>query len=363
MLVNTLAEREKKLIDLYAKGLRSLSNDANTGSISFLFQEIIQANTSVPVILTDADNNPVSHKNIYIPPKLSKTKTNEILKANIEEMKNYYEPIEIEFSPGLKNYIYYKNSELLQQLRYYPYIQLGVIFIFVTIGYYVVNSTRKAEQNRVWVGLAKETAHQLGTPLSSLLAWLEIFKSTTHFSNPEAIDEIQKDISRLETITARFSNIGSIPTLKKDNIYDILQTGIQYIKERVSQKVQIIYTIDIDPKECINASRPLLDWVIENIIKNAIDAMGGVGNIHIKAAYLDKRKIYVDFSDTGKGMPKNKYKTVFNPGYTTKQRGWGLGLTLSKRIVEEYHDGKIFVLNSEIGKGTTFRLILNRELS
>lgn len=358
-LVNKLVEREQKLIDLFAKGLQSVAKAEDAENLTFLFQEIIQANSSVPVILTDSEQNPISHKNVDIDSTWNETQVKAYLQVKMLEMKKMYQPIEIEYIPGYKNYIYYQNSTLIQQLKYYPYIQLTVIFLFVMLGYLVFNNSRRAEQNRVWVGMSKETAHQLATPISSLIAWLEIFKHDENFSHPEAVEEIEKDIKRLETITSRFSNIGSVPVLKKENLQETITQSVDYIKVRVSEKVKFELEIaNSIQQQNIEINKALFDWALENIIKNAIDAMSGIGKITIQVIEIENARIAIDISDTGKGMSKKQIKKVFEPGFTTKQRGWGLGLTLTKRIIEEYHKGKVFVRTSDMGKGTCFRMIL-----
>ncbi len=358
-LVNKLAEREKKLIDLYAKGLKTAISPENSGGLTFLFQEIIEANNSVPVILTDENKLPISEKNLFTPEGLSEAERIAFMKKEISEMEKEHEPIVVEFGPGLKNYIFYKNSYLLTQLVYYPFIQLTVIAIFAIIAYLAFSYSRNAEQNRVWVGLAKETAHQLGTPLSSLMAWLELLKSNPKYEGEEALIELDKDIVRLEMITARFSNIGSVPTLSDENVYQAVKSNIDYLKSRISTKVIFSIISDVEVSATAKINKPLFEWVIENICKNATDAMNGVGRIDIRILRMNDGKIAIDISDTGKGIPRSKVQEIFIPGYTTKKRGWGLGLTLVKRIVENYHNGKIFVLFSELGKGTTFRIILN----
>lgn len=358
-LVSKLAEREQKLVDLYAKGLKFVADPENNGNLTFLFQEIIEANNSIPVILTDDMGTPVSGKNIDFPPGASKEQKKKILEVEVLEMKKEHEPIVVEPAPGLKNYIFYRNSFLLRQLIYYPYAQLTVIGIFSFIAFMAFSYSKNAEQNRVWVGLAKETAHQLGTPLSSLMAWVELFKADPGIDK-NIVSELEKDVSRLEMITSRFSNIGSVPTLASENIFDAVENILNYLKTRVSSKVQIALTTGIARTATAQLNKPLFDWVIENICKNAIDAMEGKGSIHLHVFSIGEEKIALDITDTGKGIPKSKMQEVFQPGYTTKKRGWGLGLTLVKRIVENYHRGKIFVLASEIGKGTTFRIILNK---
>ncbi len=357
-LVIKLGEREQKLIDLYAKGLQSAAQAEEVGTLSFLFQEIIQANSSVPVILTDHKRMPISHKNLPVPDDLSKEELKVFLLKEVKEMSETYPPLEIEFIPNEKNYIYYKNSELLTQLKYYPYVQLTVIFVFVLLGYLVVNNSLRAEQNRVWVGMAKETAHQLGTPLSSLMAWIEIFKSDENFTHKEAIGELEKDVARLETITSRFSSIGSTPVLKEEKAVESIRQSVSYLQSRMPQRTKFEFHSLIDNDAFISINKPLFDWALENIIKNGVDAMAGHGKITVQLSYFAENQLALDISDTGKGMTKKVQKEVFNPGFTTKQRGWGLGLTLTKRIVENYHDGKVFIKHSEPGKGTTFRIIL-----
>ena len=358
-LVKKLAEREKKMIDLYAKGLELAVKTDESGNLAFLFQEIIEANNSIPVILANDKGEPVSSKNVETPPGFSRSEEQEFLKREMLRMMEQHQPIKVEFLPGVYNFIYYKNSYILTQLQYYPLIQLTIIGIFALMAYLAFDYSRNAEQNRVWVGLAKETAHQLGTPLSSLIGWNEIFKGDPALKDNIGVQELEKDIHRLEMITARFSNIGSKPSLKDEDVYELVAQGVGYLQNRVSSKVNFIL-----PKEnmfiTVKANTSLMDWVIENICKNAIDAMDGKGTIRFEFTEQEGNKVAIDISDSGKGIPKSKFKEIFRAGFTTKQRGWGLGLTLVKRIVEAYHRGKIFVLASEPDKGTTFRIILNK---
>jgi two-component system, sporulation sensor kinase E len=358
-LVNKLAERERKLIDLYAKALKFAGSSENSGDLSFIFEEIVKANNSIPVILADEDRTPVNSKNIDIPANVTPEQEKKILSKEIREMRLQHDSIEIEFAPGFRNYIFYKNSFLLRQLLYYPYVQLTIIAIFAIIAYMAFSYSRNAEQNRVWVGLAKETAHQLGTPLSSLMAWVELFRSNTEYKNQEVVEELEKDVQRLEMITARFSSIGSAPSINDENIYSAIENTISYLRSRVSKKVVFTISSDLPRDTPAKINKPLFDWVIENTCKNAVDAMNGIGSINVHISGLSNNKIAIDISDTGKGIPRSKFNQVFEPGYTTKKRGWGLGLTLVKRIVTNYHGGKIFVLNSELGKGTTFRIIIS----
>lgn len=361
-LVRKLGEREKKLIDLYAKGLQSAAQAEDIGNFSFLFQEVIQANSSVPVILADAQGNPLSYRNIDIPQGTTPQEEQLILKTEMQIMANTYPPVEMEYIPGMRNYVFYRNSQLLSQLKYYPYIQLIVFFIFILLGYMVLNNSSNAEQNRVWVGMSKETAHQLGTPISSLMAWNEIFRSDPNFSHPEAVEEIEKDIKRLETITSRFSNIGSLPILKDENVTNSIVQAVEYLKQRVSSKVKFEFSDQFRlDSATFKINKDLFDWALENIIKNSVDAMAGIGNIYVSLSDIENNKIAIDITDTGKGMTKQQASQVFKAGFTTKVRGWGLGLTLTKRIIEQYHDGKIYIKMSKIGKGTTFRIILNYE--
>ncbi len=357
-LVTKLAQREQKLIDLYAKSLQYAVDPKNTSDLSFLFQEILDSNSTIPVILTDEKGFPQSSLNVDLPKKASAKVIEQLLLREVEEMKAIHPPIVIDYSElGFKNYIYYKNSHALKQLKYYPYIQLSIIAALAVIAYVAFSYSRNSEQNRVWVGLAKETAHQLGTPLSSLIAWVEILKSMPE--NRETAIELEKDVQRLEMITARFSNIGSAPSPKDENALGAVNDIVNYLDTRTSKKVVFVVKCDVPETTTIKINKPLFDWVLENICKNGIDAMDGIGQLTLKISEVNN-KIAIDISDTGKGMPRSKFKDVFKPGYTTKKRGWGLGLTLVKRIVESYHKGKIFVLESEIGKGTTFRILMER---
>lgn len=357
MLVKKLAKREEKMIDLYAKGLKFIVSPDNNGNISFLFNEIIEANNSIPVILTDDQHHPISSKNIELPEKITEKQTYKILSKELVDMQAQHAPILVEYPElGIRNYIYYRNSYLLTQLLYYPYLQLAVVSFFGFIAYLAFSYARKAEQNSVWVGLAKETAHQLGTPISSLMAWVEIFKSTPAFAEHSIVDELDKDIKRLEIVTSRFSNIGSTPKLKNENIYEIIKEGIAYLQLRVSTKIKLSVSTNLNEDFHLPINKPLFSWIIENLVKNAVDAMQNEGNIHVLISQEQVNKIIIEVSDNGKGMTKKQAEQAFNAGFTTKQRGWGLGLTLVKRIVEEYHGGKIKIKSTEIEKGTTFRI-------
>jgi signal transduction histidine kinase len=358
-MVSKLAEREKKLIDLAAKGYKEIAGMEFTSSQGFLFREIIAANNSIPVILTDGEGTILSYRNFEVPEGMDAKNTDAFFKKQLEEMRAEYKPIPIEIA-GLKQFIYYKNSTLIRQLKFYPYLQLAVIGLFILMGYLAFSLSRNAEQNRVWVGLAKETAHQLGTPISSLLAWAEYLRTKPEIMNEGIVDEMDKDIQRLLMITARFSSIGSEQKTELIDLVEVVKTAVSYLRSRVSQKVNITVSVKQDVGEEVLAyiNRPLFEWVIENICKNAVDAMAGAGKLDIEITELPEGNVQMDITDTGKGIPKNQFKRVFEPGFTTKKRGWGLGLTLARRIIEQYHKGKIFVKWSEPGKGTTFRIML-----
>jgi signal transduction histidine kinase len=361
ILVQRLSEREQKQIDLYAKTQRYLINTEEESNVSFLMTEIIDANNTIPVILADGDNNIVDAHNVNIPKGLSEQASIAYLHREIETMKQQHPPIVIEIGAGLRNYLYYKESALLTQLRYYPLVQLAIIGCLGVIAYFAFSYSRRAEQNRVWVGLAKETAHQLGTPLSSLMAWQSYLSESERFRHEPIVEELAKDVRRLQIITERFSNIGSVPVLNDENILRVTENAIDYLKSRVSKKVVFEIKTDLPRDTPAQVNIPLYDWVIENICKNAVDAMDGRGSItiHLRRPVRSKSQIAIDITDTGKGISKSKLESVFLPGYTTKKRGWGLGLALAKRIIENYHQGRLFVKWSEVGRGTTFRLILN----
>lgn len=362
ILVNELQDREERLIKLYVQTLQLTSTENNTDDLAFMVREILLPNNSIPVILTDRNSNPINSRNVIFDPDLPEKEEAQILLAELEEMKLEHDPIPIPFRTETGEvydiqYVYYKNSLLLSRLEYYPHVQLSIIAIFAIIAYITFNYSKAAEQNKVWVGLAKETAHQLGTPISSLMAWLEYFKADENLNNTDIIIELEKDIQRLEMITARFSNIGSIPVLYHENIPAVVENTIEYLRKRISRKVDI--SISAKPSDLrAKINKPLFDWVIENLCKNAVDSMGGVGTIAINIKKSLDDRVIIDVTDTGKGIPKSKVRNVFSPGYSTKTRGWGLGLTLAKRIIENYHKGKIFVKTTDVDQGTTFRILL-----
>lgn len=355
-LVGVLQAEEKKRIELWAEATTLISKvDINAGDLT-LTLDVISSNTTIPVIITDANYKILEYINLDTA-RIRKDTT--YLPTELAEMKLQHEPLISAYTKEDKNYIFYKDSDILKQLRYYPFYQLGIIALFLLVSYLAFSTSRNAEQNQVWVGMAKETAHQLGTPLSSLAAWTEYLKSK--YPTDENISEMDKDILRLTTITERFSKIGSAPALKRENLVEVIQNSVNYIKTRTSQKVTMSVVNLQNHEVSCPLNIPLFEWVLENIFKNAIDAMAGVGDITI-SIQDQKQFIYIDIKDSGKGIPKSKYKTVFKPGYTTKSRGWGLGLSLSKRIVEEYHKGQVFVKNSDVHKGTTFRIVLPKSV-
>jgi len=361
ILVDQLKERERNQMKLYARALEYLyqSNE----DILFVTEEIVKKNTSIPTILTNEKGEFNNFVNIDIDPSWSEKKKNEVLKQEVTEMKKAFPPIEIILKdPNTgevfgKQYVYYKNSSLLTQLIAYPFIQLSVIAIFGFISYLAFNYSKVAEENRVWVGLAKETAHQLGTPLSSLMAWIEVLRDDPDIKNKGIVDELDKDIRKLRVVTERFSSIGSTPALKDENVFGLINNVVSYLQPRVSSKINFeVYTLSETIRAKVHA--PLFEWVLENLCKNAVDAMGSTGTIAIKILRGSDSKVFIDISDTGKGIPKANMTNVFRPGFTTKKRGWGLGLALAKRIIELYHDGKIFVKSSDENQGTTFRIEL-----
>jgi RNase H-fold protein (predicted Holliday junction resolvase) len=329
-------------------GLRNVLNDLIKSFIS----EVVINSASVPVIITDSSKSTIIAFGNVDSLKISdKDYANEMISA----MQTQNKPIEIKLSGLGASYVFYKDSFLLTQLKYYPYVQFFIIGLFLLAAYFLFSTARKEEQNQVWVGMAKETAHQLGTPLSSLVAWVEILKMKN--LDEDTITEIQKDVRRFEIITQRFSNIGSLPKLEKENIIKVIYDAVDYVKARSSKKVIFSINLPKDYEYAVPLNIPLFEWVIENLCKNAIDAMDGEGAIDI-AVTEESHLVNIDITDTGKGIPKSKFKTVFKPGYTSKKRGWGLGLTLCKRIIEIYHYGKIYVRTSTLGKGTTFRITI-----
>lgn len=357
-LVNKLADEEEKKVLLWANATKQLIQSSETSDINFLL-DIVKDNQTIPVILVDDNGEITAYRNL----DSVKSSNQAYLNAQLEEMKKEREPIKILYDERNQryNYLYYKNSVILIQLKRYPYYQLSIIGLFVILAYLAFSYSRKSEQNQVWVGMSKETAHQLGTPISSLNGWLNLLKEPSELSKEEVYVELEKDIKRLELITERFSKIGAAPVLVKENMTMVLNQSIDYLKPRSSSRIQFkVETTDSDVMAYVNIS--LFDWVIENICKNAIDAMEGIGSLTVNIS-AEADRCFIDIQDTGKGIPANKFKTVFKPGFTTKKRGWGLGLSLAKRIIEDYHSGKIFVKESISGKGTTFRIVLKAAIS
>jgi len=352
-LVRQLKQEEKNKVELWAKATEQLIDlDITETDFGFLF-EVIENNNTVPVILVNSDNEIVSTRNL----DPDKENNPDYLARQLKKMKKQNEAIEFSIGDNSNNFIYYKDSILLSKLYLFPIVQLGVIILFILISYFAFSASRKAEQNQVWLGLSKETAHQLGTPTSSLAALVELLRMKD--LDEKILKEFEKDVTRLEKITERFSKIGSKPSLKTINLFNVITRAVKYIKSRTSENMR--FNVSFSEKDELNLplNAALFEWVIENLCKNAIDAMNGKGIININVQ--DNVQVaYLDISDTGRGMNKSKFKTIFKPGYTTKERGWGLGLSLSKRIVEMYHDGKIFVNYSEINKGTTVRIVLKK---
>ena len=337
-LIEQLETREESYMRLYSKALTYVNAMTDfKEDINFVAQEVLLTNTNnkVPAIYVDETGHPSFHINLDdYPENASEDEKARFLLERTQEMKTEHPPIPVEFGEGKRGYIYYSNSFLLTQLRYFPYVQLVTLLVLGFLAYLAFSSARRAEQNRVWVGLAKETAHQLGTPLSSLMAWVEYFRSDDGM-DPSIADEIEKDVKRLETITARFSSIGSVPTLRPENLYDTVSNFVSYLQRRISTKVTMRVENQLPEGQNVQVNKLLFEWVIENICKNAVDAMSGVGSLTIKLLPLAKQQIAIDITDTGKGISKANMQKVFTPGYSTKKRGWGLGLTLAKRIVED----------------------------
>ena len=376
-LVKELAQQERERMDIWASATQRLAK-ANVDSDFEFLLAIISQNNSIPVLVSDSAYNILDFRNFSLPDKndADKAAFEELSQQNREYLTERLKEagkgkslrqlsetdphfIKVEIYYNAYQYIYYEDSILLRRLSMYPYIQLGVMIILALIIYLAVIYTKKAEQNRVWAGLSKETAHQLGTPISSLMAWNEYLASTG--AEKEVTDEMNKDIKRLSVIADRFSKIGSRPELQLEYLNQVVEQSLQYMRSRISGKVKISLNLSEDDHGVL-LSAPLFEWVMENLTKNAVDAMGGEGLLTITTG-TEKGKVWIDVADTGKGIARKNFKNVFSPGYTTKKRGWGLGLTLVQRIIEDYHGGKIYVKDSELGKGTTFRIELPPRLT
>ena len=343
---------ERLKMEIVATAMKEFATNQDLDSDVTLEDKIIKSNTSIPMILVDENGN--IGLDSYLNLDSAKAKDPAYLKAQLEIMKEQNNPIEITFAKNRKQFIYYRNSDLLNKLSYYPLTLILILSLFLALIYMMFTSSKIAEQNKLWTGMAKETAHQIGTPLSSLLGWIAILKMEN--INDKYVNEIEKDVHRLNTIANRFSKIGSLPALKKLDIIAVTKSAYEYLEFRSSK--QIAFTFESSEEKLYsNVNEELYGWVIENLIKNAIDAMLGKGKLALVISD-DAKNIEINITDTGKGMEKSQFKKIFNPGFTSKKRGWGLGLSLSKRIIEDYHKGKIVVKNSELNKGTTFQIIL-----
>ncbi|MDB5003410.1 MAG: histidine kinase [Mucilaginibacter sp.] len=365
-LARNIARSERTRAQVWAMSIKQVISADDNDFLPYVFA--VRDSSLVPAIVTDEKGDFQFSKGLdttktFIPPVPDAVKDKnapnydpDYFKAELATMKHQHEPIKIILPRGYW-LIYYKDSPLLSQLKLFPYVQLSVISVFLLLAYTAFNSSRKSEQNQVWVGLAKETAHQLGTPISSLMAWIELIKDKFNAEDDPLIAEMENDVQRLEIVADRFSKIGSKPKLEETSVFDVIEDFVNYFKVRVSNNISFEITGDHDLVAGLNI--PLFDWVIENLLKNAVNAIEGKGSIRVNiGTNKAKDHIVIDVIDTGKGIPKSKFITVFQPGYTTRKRGWGLGLSLTKRIVENYHNGHIVVRDSELGKGTTFRITL-----
>lgn len=366
-LVSDLSVQERERMQIWAGATQQLAESTTaeyetfpTSYIDYLFS-IIEANHTIPVLLVDADDNIIMHRNFNLPEPMDEYNADVLSDANLRYLQNKLNALKktqnlitITIDADTVQRLYYEDSLILKRLSYYPLVQLLVIIIFIMVVYFAVVSMKKAEQNKVWVGLSKETAHQLGTPISSLVAWMQLLEG--YGLDKEVVKEMDKDVHRLTVIADRFSKIGSKPEPDLHYAAEAVNKSLEYMRSRISGKVRL--TIDAPHHEIpVMITMPLFEWVMENLTKNAVDAMQGEGSLTFTVS-SDKDKVYIDVTDTGKGIARKNFDMVFNPGYTTKKRGWGLGLTLVKRIIEEYHHGKIYVKESELNRGTTFRIEL-----
>lgn len=370
-LVNDLTAQERERMEVWAGATRQMArvttaamdgngptDDDEADDIEFLLN-ILAGNHTIPVLLTDDKGVILDQRNFDLPEPVDSLEP--LSEANmaylyerLEELRKGNNIIQIIISPDNSQYVYYDDSKLLKRLGYYPYIQLFVMLAFIAVVYYALTSTKRAEQNKVWVGLSKETAHQLGTPISSLMAWMELLESLG--VDPDTVHEMNKDVRRLSTIASRFSKIGSRPQMEPDDLNAVVVHACEYMSTRISHRITLTVNPCDGPVQ-VNMSAPLFEWVMENLIKNAVDAMEGTGSITVSTG-TDGKNGYVTVADTGKGISRKNFKTIFNPGYTTKTRGWGLGLALARRIIDQYHRGHIYVKESEPNRGTTFRIDL-----
>ncbi len=350
-LVKHIQITERQKMEVWAEAIRIVSSAGLESELAFPFS-VIENNTHIPVILTDAEGKIISNKNL----DSLKSENPKYIYKQLEHAREENDSLVIDLGPSEYQLLFYRDSFLLRQLIYFPYVQLGVIILFVLVSYIAFSVSRKAEQNEVWTGMSKETAHQLGTPISSLIGWMELLKDSD--LDPSMIQDMQKDTSRLEKITDRFSKIGSRPLMKDSDLTAILKESLEYIKIRGPKNIE--YLLDLPPKPItVNLNETLFEWVIENLLKNATDAIEGAGRVIVHAVDIED-SVIVDVEDSGKGIAKSRFRTIFKPGYTTKKRGWGLGLSLSKRIIETYHHGKIFVLSSDPKDSTIIRILLKK---
>lgn len=343
---------ERIKMEILAEAQKELGSNTDLNASVTLPLKIIENNNNIPLILVNEEGDILYTQNL----DSIKAKNQSYISKQLELMKNENEPITITYDGKNKQYIYYKDSDLLNKLTYYPITLILILVLFVCVIYLFYSSTKIAETNKLWTGMAKETAHQIGTPLSSLLGWISILKMEK--VDETYINEIEKDVYRLNTIANRFSKIGSIPELKEENIVSVTKQAFDYLESRSSKQISFSFS-SVEKKIITNLNVELFGWVIENLIKNSVDAMQGKGNLNLVISQ-SKKYIKIILSDTGKGISKKLFKQIFKPGFTTKKRGWGLGLSLSKRIIEDYHKGQIFVKKSELGKGTTFEILLDK---
>lgn len=354
VLVSDLKTEERKKMQVWADAMDYL-NRADENTDLSLVLSVLNGNTTIPVVVTDKNGAITQHRNIEIP---SDTDSLAVLMDVVARMRADGRIIRVDLGIEGDDYleVCYSESLILKQLAYYPYVQLIVVLLFFVVCFFAILSSKRAEQNRVWVGLSKETAHQLGTPISSLMAWTTVLKEK--YPSDELLPEMERDVARLQRVAERFSKIGSLPEPTSEDAVEVVERAVEYMKHRSPSQVSYTFNAPRRPL-LVRMNAPLIEWVVENLCKNAVDAMNGAGAINISLKQ-GKDYIYLEMSDTGKGIPKSKYKQVFEPGYTTKKRGWGLGLSLAKRIVEEYHKGRVFVKKSVVGKGTTFRVELKK---
>jgi two-component system, sporulation sensor kinase D len=362
-LVRNIARSERTRAQVWAMSMKQeLASDDND-FLNYVFA--VRDSSLVPAIVTNNSGDiqlsrGLDPTKVFIKLQAEQNKKlkydPDYFKSELAYMKKQHEPIKLKVL-GTQWFVYYKDSDLLTQLKFFPYIQLSLITIFLLMAYAAFSSSRKSEQDQVWVGLAKETAHQLGTPISSLMAWTELMKEKFHAEDDPLIAEMENDIKRLEIVADRFSKIGSTPKLEDHRVYEVVKDFVDYFRIRVSKNISFEMTGNPHLQAGLNV--PLFDWVLENLLKNAVNAIEGKGKIKVDVSGNKiKKQVFIDITDTGKGIPRSKFDTVFQPGYTTRKRGWGLGLSLTKRMIENYHDGQIFVRDSELGKGTTFRIVL-----